>query len=173
MSIALRFLQIKAEHQDCPFFTVFLTIKTSSPNISITLLQIPLKLHENQGGYWKRKLPWTILEEQFPVPRNTAASKIGSGVISLLWQLQCHCNSDHNKFLSLSDTTVVAILPNLCLWWRSLCSNYGGIDPEKLYRATLTVDWNEKMPPGKWMSCHQERINGTENASPIHTLFHR
>ena len=75
MSKALRFLQITAEHQDCPFFTVFLTIKTSSQNISITLLQISLKLHEHQGGYWRKKLPWTIFEEQFPVPRNTAAVK--------------------------------------------------------------------------------------------------
>ena len=33
-------------------------------------------------------------------------------------------------------TTVVAIFPYLCLWRRSLCSNLGGIDPEKLYRAT-------------------------------------
>ena len=173
MSKALHFLQITAKQQYCPFFTVFLTIKTLSQNISITLLQISLKLHEHQGCYWRKKLLWLIFEEQFPVPRNTAASKIGSGVILLLWQLQCHCNSDHNKFSSLSDTTVVADLPNLCLWWRSLCSNYGGIDPEKLYRATFTVDWNEKMPPGKCMSCHQERINGTENASPIHTLFHR
>ena len=28
--------------------------------------------------------------------------------------------------------------PNLCLWRRSLRSNVGGIDPEKLYRATLS-----------------------------------
>ena len=44
-SKALRLVQITVEHQDCPFFTVFLTIKTSSQNISITLLQISLKLH--------------------------------------------------------------------------------------------------------------------------------
>ena len=69
--------------------------------------------------------------------RNTAASKIGNGVISLLRQLQCHCNPDHNKFSSLSNTTVVLIFPNPCLWRRSLRSNLGGIDPEKLYRATL------------------------------------
>ena len=37
VKLALRFLQITAKHQDCPFFTVFLTIKTSSSNISITL----------------------------------------------------------------------------------------------------------------------------------------
>ena len=53
---ALRFLQITAKHQDCPFFTVFLTIKTSSQNISITLLQISLKLREHRGGYCRKKL---------------------------------------------------------------------------------------------------------------------
>ena len=80
MSTALPFLQITAKHQDS-FFTTFLTTKTSSQNISITLLQSSLKLHEHRGGYLKKK---TILEEQFPVPRDTAASKIGNGVISLL-----------------------------------------------------------------------------------------
>ena len=137
MSKALHLVQITIKHQDCQFFTVFLNIKISSQNILITLLQISLKLHEHRGGYWRKKLPWTILEEQFPVPRNTAASKIGNGVISLLWQLRCHCNPDHNKFSSLSNTTVVAIFPKLCFWRRSLCSNLRGIDPEKLYRATL------------------------------------
>ena len=137
MSKALQFLQITAEHQDYPFFTVFLTTKPLSQNISITPLQIWLKLHEHRGRYWRKKLPWTILEKQFPVPRYTAVSKIGNSVISLLWQLRCRCNPDHNKFSSLSNTTVVAIFPKLCLWRRSLCSNFGGIGPEKLYRATL------------------------------------
>ena len=144
MSKALRFLQITAEHQDCPFFTVFLTTKSLSQNISITLLQISLKLHEHRGRYWRKKLPWTVLKEQFPVPRNTAASKISNSVISSLWQLRCHCNPDHKKFSSLSNTTVVAIFLNLCLWRRGLCSNLRGIDHEKLYRATLrwpTVMW--------------------------------
>ena len=84
----------------------------------------------------------------------SAAAKIGNSVISLLRQLRCHCNLDHNKFSSLADTTVVAIFPNLCLRRRSLCSNLGGIDPQKLYRATLTVFFH-------WMnerkySCYQE-----------------
>ena len=138
MSKALHFLQITAEHQDYPFFTVFLTTKSLSQNISITLLQISLKLHEHRGCYWRKKLPWMIFEEQFPVPRYTAASEIGNSVISLLWQLRCRCNPDYNKFSSLSNTTVVAIFPKLCLWRRSLCSNLGGIGPEKLYRATLS-----------------------------------
>ena len=102
---ALLFLQITAEHQDCPFFTLSLTIKTSFENISKTLKYISLKLHENRGGYWREKLPLTILEEQFPVP---------TGWGSLLWPLRCHCNPDHNKFSSLSNTTMVAIFPNLC-----------------------------------------------------------
>ena len=84
MSKALRLVQITVEHQDCPFLTVFLTIKTSSQNISITLLQISLKLHEYRGGYCRKKPQKTILEEQFPVQRNTAASKIGNGLISFL-----------------------------------------------------------------------------------------
>ena len=34
---------------------------------------------------------------------------------------------------------MVLIFPNLCLWRRSLRSNLGGIDPDKLYRATLRL----------------------------------
>jgi len=78
-----------------------------------------------------------IFEEQFPVPSYTAASKIGNSVISLLRQLRCRCNPGHNKFSSLSNTSVVAIFPKLCFWRRSSCSNLGGTNPEKLYRATL------------------------------------
>ena len=100
-------LYITAEHQDCPVFTVLLTIKTSPQNISITLLQVSLKLQGHRGGYWRERFPWTILEKQFPLLRNTGACKIGNGVISLLWQLRCHCNPNHNKFSSLSNAAVV------------------------------------------------------------------
>ena len=117
-----------------------LSTKSLSQSISITLLQISLKLYEHRGCYWRNKLPWMIFEEQFPVPRYTAAIKIGNSVISLLWQLRCRCNPDHNKFSSSRNTTVVAIFPKHCLWRRSLCSNLGGIHPEKLYRATLSND---------------------------------
>ena len=61
---------------------------------SMTLSHIPLKLHEHRSGSWRKKLRRTILEEQLPVSRKTAASKIGDGVISLLRQLWCHCNPD-------------------------------------------------------------------------------
>ena len=40
-----------------PFFTVFLIIKTSSQNISITLLKILLKSHEHRGCYCWKNLP--------------------------------------------------------------------------------------------------------------------
>ena len=116
LSSSLSTDNLTAKHQDCRFFNLFLTIKTSSQNILKTLLQIPLKLHVHRGSYWRKKLPWTILEEQFPVPRSTAGSKIGNGGMSLLWQLRCHCNLDHDKLSSLSNTTVVAIFLNLCLW---------------------------------------------------------
>ena len=139
MSKGLRFLQITAIHQDCPSLTVFLAMKTSSQNISIMVLQISLKLDEHRGRYWRKKLPWTILEQQFPVPRYIAASKIGNSVISLLWQLRCRCNPDHNKFSSLSNTTVVEFFPNLCLWRRILCPNLEGITPWKTLSSHLEV----------------------------------
>ena len=55
----------------------------------------------------------------------------------------CYDNSDViatliiKKISSLSNTTGVAIFPNLRLWRRSLYSNLGRIDPEKLYQAEL------------------------------------
>ena len=107
MSKALRFLQITAKQQYCPFFTVFLTIKTLSQNISITLLQISLKLHEHQGCYWRKKLPWMIFEEQFPVPRYTAASKIGNNII------RCYDNSDAVATLIITNFHLHLIQ----LWW--------------------------------------------------------
>ena len=55
MSKGLRFLQMTAKHQDFPFLTVFLTMKTSSQNISITLLQILRKRHEHRGDRIREK----------------------------------------------------------------------------------------------------------------------
>ena len=73
--------------------------------------------------------------------------EISNSVISTLWQLGCHFNPDHDKFSSLSNTTVVAIFPNLYSWQDNLCSNFGGIDHGKLYRATLTYAQVTRMPP--------------------------
>ena len=41
--------------------------------------------------------------------RKATASKIDNDAISLLWQLRCYCNLDHNKFPSLFNTAVAAI----------------------------------------------------------------
>ena len=75
--------------------------------------------------------------------RNNAASIIGNGVILLLWQLRCHCNPDHDKFSSLSNTTVVAIFPNVCLWQRIVYAQTWQlyIDPENLYWGTFVCQY--------------------------------
>ena len=75
---------------------------------SIGLSLISLKLHKHRGGYWRKKLSWTILKEQFPVARNTDASKIGNGVISFLWQPRCYCNPDRNPVRSGNCSPIVA-----------------------------------------------------------------
>ena len=59
-------------------------------------------------------------------------------VVAMTTPMSLH--PDHYKFSSLSNTTVVTIFLNVCLWRRSLYSNLGSIDPEKLYRATLIRD---------------------------------
>ena len=58
MSKALRFVQITAKHQDFPFPTVFLIIKTSFQNISITLLRFCLNFTNIKA---------TVLEKNAPV----------------------------------------------------------------------------------------------------------
>ena len=75
--------------------------------------------------------------------RNNAASIIGNGVILLLWQLGCHCNPDHDKFSSLSNTNLVAIFPNVCLWQRIVCAQTWQvyIDPENLYWGTFVCQY--------------------------------
>ena len=79
------------------------------------------------------------------MPRNTA-SEIGNGDISLLRQLRFHCNPDHNKFSSLSNTIVVAVFPEIFVYGDVVyAQTWGGINPEKLYRATLMVDVDDQM----------------------------
>ena len=117
MSKALRFLQITIEHQDCPLLSELLTIKTSSRNISITLLtdfaytaRITRPLSEE-----KAPVSW------FPVPRNTAASKIGNSVILLL------ITNFHLYLIQLRWQFFQIFMLVL------------GRYPEKLYRATLII----------------------------------
>ena len=107
-TIRWNFLMITDEHQDCTFFAVSITIKTSSQNISIMLTQILPKLHEHQGGYWRKRLPWTILEEQFPVLRNTAKSKKVKAPL--------HCYDNSNVIATLIITNFHLYL--IQLWWQ-------------------------------------------------------
>ena len=94
--------------------TDYLTTNTSSQNIFKKLSYILLKPHEHRGSHWWRKLPWNY------IGLKQVVSKIGNGVVPLLWLLQCHCNpGDHNKFSSLSNTILVVICPNLCQLRRS------------------------------------------------------
>ena len=91
------------------------------------LLQILLKLHKHQGDHMGEK---SSCERFCKVPsaENYCWIKIGNGVISLLWQLQCHCNLDHDKFSS-------------CLFMGTYFMLKLGIDPEKLYRATFICQY--------------------------------
>ena len=94
----------------------------------------------------KEKVSWTILGEQFPVPRNKAASKLGVGVILLLWQLLFHCNPDHHKFSSLSNTGVVLVFLTPCNGDIVFAQTWGLLPPKnKPYWATLLIKgWLEK-----------------------------
>ena len=82
-------------------------------------------------------MPLPILLVQYLSVLGTVLRKSFTGAFSSNSSLRRRCNPNHNKFSSLSNTTVVAIFPKLCLWRRSLCSNLRGIGLEKLYRATL------------------------------------
>ena len=79
ISKALCFLQITAEHQDCPFFTVSLTIKISR-----------YRSHRSRSSFTNveaaigEKAPVNDFGRTVPGARNTAASIIVNGVILLL-----------------------------------------------------------------------------------------
>ena len=139
MSKALRFLQITAKHQDFPFFYCISNNKNFIPKYPHNALT---------DSVLTSRTSWRLLEEKAPVNdfivRKNAASIIGNGGISLLWQLRCHCNPDNDKFSSLSNTTVVAIFPNICLWQLIVYAQTWQvyIDPEKLYCGTFVCQYD-------------------------------
>ena len=49
---------------------------------------------------FEEKVPVNDFERAVPCAETTAASKIGSGVMSLLRQLQCRSSPDQDKFSS-------------------------------------------------------------------------
>ena len=136
MSKAHRFLQITAKTSRFSFVYRIFNDKNFIPKYLDNVLTDSVLTSRTSRRLLEEKVP----KNDFTV-RNNAASIIGNGVISLLWQLRCHCNPNYGKFSSLSNTTVVAIFPNICLWRRSLCSNLAGIDPEKLYWGTFMCQY--------------------------------
>ena len=124
------------------------------PNIKIYLFLLCISYNKNfipkyldnalTDSVLTSRISRRLLEEKAAVNdfvRTVPGEKymIGNGVISLLWELRCHCNPDHSKFISLFNTTVASIFPNLCLWRLSLCSNLGGTDPEKTVSSHLNA----------------------------------
>ena len=137
----LPFVKITVEDQDCPVSLYFKPEKvTSIPeylgNAPTYFAQTSRTSEAAIGGKNSCERCW----KKVPMPRNTAASKIDDDAISLLWQLWCHCNLVHNNFLYLSNPAVAVIFPNLCWWQRTLCSNTGGIDPEKKKPSRHTLN---------------------------------
>ena len=133
MSQALCFLQITAKLQDYPFLTVFLIIKTSSQNISMTLLKISLKSNESSlERLWKN---------------SSQCREILLHVKQVMGSFRCYGNCDvietliitsfHLRLVQLCSPP--EIFQNLCLQQRSLFSNVGGIDLEQLRRATSAI----------------------------------
>ena len=136
LSKTLRFLQIMAKHQ--PFFTVFLTIKTSSQNISITLLQFSLKLYQQRGDIGGK----SYLERFWK--NSSQHREVLLQVKQVMASFRCYVNCYViATMVILTNFHLYLIqlwwqfLQNLCLRRRSLYSNLGDIDAEKLYRATL------------------------------------
>ena len=74
MSKALCFVQITAKRQDFPFLTVFLIIKTSFQNISITLLRFCLNLTNIKATVLEKNAPVNDFV-RCPVPRIIAEVK--------------------------------------------------------------------------------------------------
>ena len=74
MSKALRFLQITVKQQDFPFPAIFLIIKTSFQNISITLLRFCLNFTNIKATVLEKNAPVNDFV-RFPVPRIIAEVK--------------------------------------------------------------------------------------------------
>ena len=73
---------------------------------------------------------------------------------------------------------MVAIFPKLCLWRRSLRSNLGGIDPEKLYRITLRTNRGELLPQKRFLHDNipqvlVQRLFGSDLYTDILTAIYR
>ena len=153
ISKASSFLQITAEQQDCPVFTVFLTTKLDSKISRQQSCRLRLNCTDIET-LLEWTLLWTILEKQFLVLRNKAASKTGNDVISLLWQLRCNCNPDYNKSSSSSNAGrnfSKSLL--LATWFMLIRKRYW---PWKPYRAVF-----ETKKTSKWRTLWHRKIRSS------------
>ena len=141
MSKALRFVQITAKQQDFPFLTVFLIIKTSFQNISITPLRFCLNFTNIKATVLEKNAPVNDFV-RFPVPRIIAEVK------QVMGSFRCYDSSNVIATLMMTNfhlnTTDVAIFPNVCLWRRSLCSDLvltlkNRIEPPSYARTAYVV----------------------------------
>ena len=82
-----------------------ITIKTSSQNVSLTLLQNVLKVHEHWVDNWRKRVSWMILEKQFQVPRNTVSSNFGVMhfvTMTIPMSLPYSCGGNFSKSFSMA-----------------------------------------------------------------------
>ena len=107
MSKALRFVQITAKHQDFPFLTVFLIIKTSFQNISITLLRFCLNFTNIEATVLEKKAPVNDFV-RFQMPRIIAEVK------QVMASFRCYDNSDVIATLIITNFHLYLIQ----LWWQ-------------------------------------------------------
>ena len=84
-------------------FNFIFSIKISSQNISKPSHRFRSNFTTIEAAIGGKR-SWKDFGKNLPVARNMAVSKIGDGVILLLWLLQCHCYPDHKFFFSLSTT---------------------------------------------------------------------
>ena len=61
---------------------------------------------------------------------------------------------------------MMALFPNLCLWRRRLYSNFGDIDPEKLYRATSEC-YTELLTGSIFLSVSEPKLEGLTRANQV------
>ena len=138
MSKALRFLQITAKPHDFPFLTVFLTVKTSSQNISIKLSQILLKLCKNREDPIGEKNSC----ERFSVVRFPVSKIFNIAEVKyvMAW-FRCYDNSDVIATLIMTNFHLLGWQFFLMFVCEDVVYAQIWYWPWKLYRATFICQY--------------------------------
>ena len=120
----------------------FLTIKSSSQNISITLALTDSALTSRGDRIGEKSSRERFCKNSSRCQKILLqVMAVGNGVIFLTTPIGCHCNPDHDKFHWAVSNTTGGIFLNVCLWRHNLRSHLEGIDPEKLYLATFICQY--------------------------------